>query len=144
MTGSTIVFDIGKLFSNYASTTSLTIKLCQFDDKAGKFNVVSSTGTTAIAEGDTSSPFTLYVSLDNYTLTKIPDAAVNVIPYTIGANNGGAKFGYQGSSTDKMQIGGLAKGVVVKVSHTPISWWVMAIILLIFVSCNIIFSMSFL
>lgn len=151
LTGSTIIYDIAKLLQYAPPTGSTTntgygdstllVKICESSDTGfvDYFTDSGVTTSTNINSGTSYSEYTFYTSLSKYSVTKIPDAVVGVIPFTLGAMDSGAKFAYQAGSDDVVKIIKPPRGLVVKISHTPFHmWWLLVIIILIIVFALVI------
>lgn len=143
MTGSTIVFDIVKLLSDFASDTpthgdgygtNLFVVFCQYDSSTSSFVLSHVDGTTtSIKAGDSSATKnTLYVALTRYTLTAPITTVTGVFPYTIGVGDGDNMFGFQADGST-MQFIKEPKDAIVYIRNTPLNYiWVIIFIILAF------------
>jgi hypothetical protein len=131
ITGSTIVFDTNALLSNYG--TGLNLILCdEYVSNTKTFNYYLGGPVQQVKIGDSVPANDMYFTLDNYSLTSIPDAAVTIFPYTIGAMNSGAVFAYQGKG-DSLQMINLPRNVTVSIRHSPWGIWTYVIIFLLII-----------
>lgn len=132
LTGTAVAYDVSQLLNYYATSDgSLTMYFCQMSN--GAFNIVGPTpgtltpGTSKVTAGE------IYVGLNSYSLTAIPNAVTGTFGYTIGDSTGSMTYGIA-DSTGVLQKIKLHRGVVVKIRHSmSMLMWVLVLLVLLVV-----------
>jgi len=138
-TGCAVAYDVSQLLKYAAATPdtngiSLNLMVCEM---SGSSFVVKS-GTTTVATlvpGTTTVPLqNIYVSLNSYSATAIPNAVAGTFGYTIGDSTGSITYG-MADSTGVLQLFKPHRGVVVKIRHSMnmLMWILIALVILVIV-----------